>query len=364
MPFLKATMKIFFNELHSTHNARQEIYRGKMVPAFETPARQTAIECALKACGLGVLQTPPQCDDALLARVHDRGYLSFLEGAWAEWVALDPANADTEAFPAVWPIRTLRTDIVPDNFCAKLGRYSMDSGSPLTAGTWRAARRGADCAAAAAQSVHAGEAIAVALARPPGHHAGADFFGGYCFINHAAVAAQQLRDLGVAHVAILDVDYHHGNGTQAIFYERDDVTFISIHGDPRTEYPFYLGHADELGAGVGEGFNLNLPLAHGTGPEGWFAALDRACEAIRASGCDALVISLGLDTFADDLVSSSAGFAGFGLRAPEFAQMGRVLAGLNIPTVVVFEGGYASDALGDNFVEVLRAWHVDGGPSV
>ena len=200
--------------------------------------------------------------------------------------------------------------------------------------------------------------------RPPGHHAGADFFGGYCFINHAAVAAQQLRDLGAAHVTILDVDYHHGNGTQAIFYERDDVTFISIHGDPRTEYPFYLGHADELGVGAGEGFNLNLPLKHGTGPDEWFEALGRACDAIRASGCDALVISLGLDTFADDPVSSSAGFAGFGLRAPEFAQMGRVLAALGIPTVVVFEGGYASEALGDNFVEVLRAWQVNGGAAI
>ena len=349
-------MKIFYNDQHSHHNARQEIYRGKLVPAFETPARQDAIEASLRKHALGVLTVADVCDDALIAQVHDADYLKFLEGAWDKWLALDPANAELEAFPAVWPIRTLRTDIVPDNFCAQLGRYSMDSGSPLTAGTWRAARHGADCAAAAAQEINEGALIAVALARPPGHHAGADFFGGYCFINHAAVAAQNLLNLGKKHVAILDVDYHHGNGTQAIFYERSDVSFISVHGDPRTEYPFYLGHADELGAGAGLGFNLNLPLTHGTGVDGWFAALAKACDAVKQSGCDALVISLGLDTYADDPVSSSAGFAGFGLRAAEFARMGRELAALEIPTVLVFEGGYASDALGENFVEVLRGW--------
>lgn len=357
-------MKIFYNELHAQHSARQEIYRGKLVPAFETPARQDAIEMALQQHALGELSIASVCDDALIAQVHDTAYIKFLETAWDKWVALDTANEALEAFPAVWPIRTLRTDIVPDNFCAQLGLYSMDSGSPLTAGTWRAARRGADCAAAAAQAIVDGKSddktdgknIAVALTRPPGHHAGADFFGGYCFINHAAVAAQNLLNLGKKHVAILDVDYHHGNGTQAIFYERNDVTFVSIHGDPRTEYPFYLGHADEIGSGEGLGFNLNIPLTHGTGVDGWFAALAVACARVKESKCDALVISLGLDTYAEDPISSSAGFAGFGLRAPEFARLGRHLAALDIPTVLVFEGGYASDALGENFVEVLRGW--------
>ena len=349
-------MKIFHNDQHASHSARQEIYRGKLVPAFETPARQDAIEASLRQHAMGEFTAAPVCDDALIGQVHDAAYLKFLEGAWDKWLALDSTNAELEAFPAVWPIRTLRTDIVPDNFCAQLGLYSMDSGSPLTAGTWRAARRGADCAAAAAQALIDGADVAVALSRPPGHHAGADFFGGYCFINHAAVAAQNLLNLGKKHVAILDVDYHHGNGTQAISYERSAVTFISVHGDPRTEYPFYLGHADELGSGAGLGFNLNLPLKHGTGVDGWFDALAKACDAVTQSGCEALVVSLGLDTYADDPVSSSAGFAGFGLRAVEFARMGRALAALDIPTVLVFEGGYASDALGENFVEVLRGW--------
>lgn len=303
-------MNIYHNEVHTQHHAQLEIYCGKLVPAFETPARQDAIEAALVKNRVGRLTLAPVCDNALIEQVHSVDYLRFLEGAWAKWVALDPANASLEAFPAVWPIRTLRTDIVPDNFCAQLGRYSMDSGSPLTAGTWVAARRGADCAAA--DDVSRGAKIAVALTRPPGHHAGGDFFGGYCFINNAAVAAQQLLNNGAAHIVVLDVDYHHGNGTQAIFYERDDVTFVSIHGDPLTEHPFYLGHADERGSGAGYGFNHNFPVPHGTGFEHWFSELDTAIAAVRASNADALVLSLGLDTFAEDPVSSSAGVSGFG----------------------------------------------------
>lgn len=347
-------MKIYHNDAHAQHHAKLEIYRGKLVPAFETPARQDAIEAAILKHNIGELTLAPVCDDALIEQVHAADYLTFLKGAWAKWIVLDAANAELEAFPAVWPIRTLRTDIVPDNFCAQLGRYSMDSGSPLTAGTWVAARRGADCAAAAATEIAHGAPLAIALARPPGHHAGADFFGGYCFINHAAVAAQQLLNSGHAHVAILDVDYHHGNGTQAIFYERDDVTFVSIHGDPRTEYPFYLGYADERGSGAGLGFNHNFPVLHGTDFEGWFVQLTRAIEVVRLSNATALVVSLGLDTFADDPVSSSAGFSGFGLRAPEFERLGQLLAEIKLPTALVFEGGYASDALGDNFCAVVR----------
>jgi acetoin utilization deacetylase AcuC-like enzyme len=180
--------------------------------------------------------------------------LGFLESAWNQWVTLDPANAQAEAFPSVWPVRSLRSDIEPDNFTAKLGLYSMDNGAPILAGTWAAVKGGADAAHSAALAVAAfpsAPRAAFCLSRPPGHHAGADFMGGYCFINQAAIAAQTLRNAGAARVVILDVDYHHGNGTQSIFYDRADVQFISLHGDPRTEYPFYLGHADETGTGAG-----------------------------------------------------------------------------------------------------------------
>lgn len=185
---------------------------------------------------------PPDVDSAaILKQIHSERYLSFLQTAWQQWVAQDPANATVQPFPSVWPVRTLRSDIEPANFTARYGLYSMDNGTPLADGTWAAAKAGADAAASAASAVAGGKASAsFCVTRPPGHHAGPDFMGGYCFLNNAAVAAQTLLNAGMSRVAVLDVDYHHGNGTQSIFYERPDVLFISIHGDPLTEYPFIL----------------------------------------------------------------------------------------------------------------------------
>ena len=205
----------------------------------------------------------------------------------------------------------------------------------------------------AAKAVAAGAGSAFALTRPPGHHAGADFFGGYCFLNNAALAAQQLRDQGLERVAVLDIDYHHGNGTQAIFYDRPDVYFTSIHGDPHTEYPFYLGYADELGVGAGLGFNRNLPLARGADFGVWRAALAQALQAIQAFGAQALVVSLGLDTFDGDPV------AGFKLQSADYLQVGSDLARANLPTVFVFEGGYAVAEVGVNAVNVLQGFMQD-----
>jgi acetoin utilization deacetylase AcuC-like enzyme len=212
------------------------------------------------------------------------------------------------------------------------------------------ARAGADCALSAAQAVVQGSPAAFALSRPPGHHAGADFFGGYCFLNNAALAAQHLRTAGVERVAVLDVDYHHGNGTQDIFYERPDVFFASIHGDPHTEYPFYLGHADETGRGAGEGTNLNLPLPRGTGYAQWSAALEVALAAISRFGAQALVVSLGVDTFAGDPIS------GFCLQSEDYLRLGERLARVGLPTVLVFEGGYAVAEVGVNALNVLQAF--------
>jgi acetoin utilization deacetylase AcuC-like enzyme len=190
----------------------------------------------------------------------------------------------------------------------------------------------------------------MALTRPPGHHAGPDFFGGYCFLNNAALAAQALREAGEQRVAVLDVDYHHGNGTQTLFYERADVLTVSIHGDPSTEYPFFLGHADERGHGAGEGFNLNLPLPAGTGFEAWHAALLHAGEAVRRFGADALVVALGVDTFEGDPISR------FLLRSEHYLQVGRTIRGLGLPTVFTLEGGYAVAEVGVNAVNVLEGF--------
>ena len=191
---------------------------------------------------------------------------------------------------------------------------------------------------------------AFALSRPPGHHAGPDFFGGYCFLNNAAIAAQTLRDHGAQRVAVLDVDYYHGNGTQAVFYARDDVLTVSIHGDPMTEYPFFLGHADERGAGAGTGFNLNLPLPRGTGFVRWREALRAGLDAVGKFGADPLVVALGVDTFEGDPIS------GFKLRSADYLQVGRDIASAKLPTVLKFEGGYAVAEIGVNTANALEGF--------
>ncbi len=343
-------MHIFYNPDHAVHQGKLEMYRGRMVPCHEVPQRQDQVLAALQARALGPLQTPSRFDDALLQRIHSPRYMRFLQTAWQQWLALDPANAALDAIPSVWPTRGFRTDLEPENFAARMGLYSFDAGTPLTAGTWQAARSGADCALSAAACIANGGRAAFALSRPPGHHAGADFFGGYCFLNNAALAAQYLRDSDLERVAVLDVDYHHGNGTQAIFYERADVFFASIHGDPRTEYPFFLGHANEHGQGAGLGFNLNLPLPRGSDYARWSEALELALEAIAEYGAQALVVSLGVDTFAGDPIS------GFALQSQDYLRMGERIAHAGLPTVLVFEGGYAVDAVGVNVANVLQAF--------
>jgi acetoin utilization deacetylase AcuC-like enzyme len=340
-------MITFYNPLHALHHGQLEMFRGQLVPCFEVPARVDYVLAELQRRGEADVRSPARLEVPALTRIHTPRYLDFLAGAWDEWVALDPVNAARDALPSVWPARSFRTDVLPANFSARLGLFSYDAGTPLTAGTWAAARAGADCALAAANCLVQGERAAFALTRPPGHHAGADFFGGYCFLNNAALAAQQLRDRGFDRVAILDIDYHHGNGTQAIFYERADVQFTSLHGDPHTEYPFFLGYADEAGAGAGLGFNHNLPLARGTGFVAWRAALQHALQGIAAFGAQALVVSLGLDTFEGDPIS------GFTLRSEDYLRVGEDLASAGLPTVFVFEGGYAVAEVGINAVNVL-----------
>ena len=343
-------MLTFHNPVHGLHHGKLEMFRGELVPCFEVPERVDHVLAELQRRGLGAVRAPTAFPDAALTGIHDPRYLHFLAHAWDEWVALDPANASRDALPSVWPVRSLRSDVLPANFAARLGLFSMDAGTPLTAGTWAAARAGADCALSVADALAQGERAAFALTRPPGHHAGADFFGGYCFLNNAALAAQGLRDRGCPRVAILDIDFHHGNGTQAIFYERSDVYFASVHGDPHTEYPFYLGYADEQGRGAGLGFNHNWPLPRGSDFARWREALQLALQGVARSGAEALVVSLGLDTFAGDPV------AGLSLHSDDFLTVGEDLARAGLPTAFVFEGGYAVAELGVNAVNVLQGF--------
>jgi acetoin utilization deacetylase AcuC-like enzyme len=339
----------FFSDSHALHAPEYEFYRGQRVPCFEQPARATYVREQLLSRG-HALREPDTDSMPMLRQVHTPRYLDFLQTAWPQWLALDAGNSMQQPFPSVWPVRSLRSDVEPNNFIAKLGLYSMDNGTPLVAGTWAAAKAGADAAASAAAALAQGARAAFCATRPPGHHAGADFMGGYCFLNNAAVATQALLNQGHARVAILDVDYHHGNGTQSIFYERADVLFVSLHGDPLTEFPFYLGHADERGAGAGEGFNLNLPLAAGCSAAHWFDALERACLRVAEHRADALVVSLGLDTFAGDPISK------FSLETDDFSRLGQRLAKLGMPTIFVLEGGYATQELGRNAVNVLEGF--------
>ncbi|MDH0093003.1 histone deacetylase family protein [Achromobacter mucicolens] len=328
------------------------MFRGKLVACHETPARLEIVLDALRQRGIGELRVPRGPDMDLIKRVHTPRYVNFLASAWNEWVALDPANADLDVLPSIWPVRGFRHDVEPTNFAARVGLFSFDSGCPLTAGTWEAATAGAACAIDAARAVSAGQGprAAMALTRPPGHHAGPDFFGGYCFLNNAALAAQALRDAGAQRVAVLDVDYHHGNGTQSIFYDRGDVLTVSVHGDPTTEYPFYLGYADERGEGAGQGCNLNLPLSAGSDFAAWAAALQQGIDAVRAFKADALVIALGVDTYEGDPISK------FKLKSADYLQVGQMLAGLGLPVVFTMEGGYAVADVGVNVANVLQGY--------
>jgi acetoin utilization deacetylase AcuC-like enzyme len=248
-----------------------------------------------------------------------------------------------------WPVRRL-TGGRPEGIEAQLGWYSFAADCSIAAGTWAAVEGSAAIAQTAASLVLDGAPSSFARCRPPGHHASRDQFGGYCYLNNAAIAAQRLRDGGHDRVAILDVDYHHGNGTQDIFYDRADVPFVSIHADPVVEFPYFLGHAEQIGDGPGEGATRNLPLPHGTGPDEWFAALDDALRWLDGQAATATVVSLGVDTFHDDPISQ------FTLGTADFDRLGARLRDLATPAVFVLEGGYATDALGDHIRRVLTGY--------
>jgi acetoin utilization deacetylase AcuC-like enzyme len=337
----------FFNEHHAQHRPRFAFTGGEPVPCSEKPERADIVVAELHRRGLGRIVTPHGVSLASLERVHTPRYLHFLRSAWSEWLALDPRNGGKDILPSVWPVRTQRYDIEPDsepsNFAARLGLHATDSMSALTAGTWIAAKTGADCAVNAAHALRLGEHASFALTRPPGHHAGADHFGGGCFLNNAALAAQHLLDDGLERVAILDLDAHHGNGTQGIFYHRGDVLTISIHADPASSYPYYSGHAGETGAGAGSGANMNLALARGTNAGQWFAALETACLKMAGFGPQALVVSLGVQSR-------------FGLAHADFLRIGERLGCLGLPTAFVLEGGQAGLELGINVVNVLEGF--------
>jgi acetoin utilization deacetylase AcuC-like enzyme len=343
-------MKTIFSPLHAGHSGQMELVAGAIVPGFEKPSRAQFIKARVESEKLGPILPPVEHDLAAAKRVHASDYIDFLPAAWPMWQS---AGKSGSAMPFTWPTRGLRCDVRPTTIDALLGFYSFDAGASFVEGTWAAVKSSCDVALTAAALVKDGERSAFALCRPPGHHAGAAFMGGYCFINNAAVAAQWFRDRGASRVAILDVDYHHGNGTQEIFYARSDVQVVNLHGDPLTEYPFFLGHADEKGAGEGEGFNHNYPMPFGTAWAEWSAALEDGYAKVVAYAPDVLVVSLGVDTFEKDPISH------FRLKSEDYPKIGRRIAKLGLPTLFVMEGGYAVEEIGINAVGVLTGF--EGG---
>ena len=340
-------MLTIYSDRHHKHHGNTELIDGQLLPCFEMPSRAEHVLSRVRQVALGEVREPEAFGLDPVRRVHSPAFVDFLSSAWTEWAATGRTH---DALPLVWPVRGLRTDRVPQDIDGKLGYYSFDAGVPITAGTWDAVQASADVALTGARLIAGGASAAFGLCRPPGHHAAADYMGGYCYLNNAAIAAQYLRDQGAARVAVLDVDYHHGNGTQSIFYERSDVCFVSLHGDPLVEYPYFLGYADETGAGAGLGFNHNYPLPHGTAWDSYSLALADACAKLRAFGADALVVSLGVDTFEQDPISK------FKLGNTDYLRMGEAIGGLGLRTLFLMEGGYAVDDIGVNAVNVLQGF--------
>jgi acetoin utilization deacetylase AcuC-like enzyme len=329
---------------HAAHDPQFFLLRGRVRPTTEVPERATRLLAGLRAGGHTV-RPPDRFGLAPVAAVHSPDYLAFLADGHAAWTAL--ADTGPEIIANVHPSRVPGT--YPTSLIGRAGWHMADTACPIGPGTWGAARGSADVALTATELVISGERAAYALCRPPGHHAYADMAGGFCFLNNAAIAAQHLRRRR-DRVAILDVDVHHGNGTQGIFYARADVLTVSIHADPHTLYPFFWGHAHERGAGAGEGCNLNRPLAHGSGDDVFLAAVAAAADRIHLFQATALVLALGLDASIDDP------FKALAVTTAGFERVGAAVARIGLPTVIIQEGGYLSPVLGDNLAAVLRGF--------
>jgi acetoin utilization deacetylase AcuC-like enzyme len=337
-------MKVVFSNAQLDHYPKSYLTSGAQAPNPEQPDRANCLLQAALASGLEQV-APDDHGDDVIAAVHTSTYLSFLQNIYTRWCRID--GASDEVVPNVHPIS--RDDGYPKSAVGQVGYHVYDGSCPIAAETWHSARWSAMTAAHAARQVLDGDAACYALSRPPGHHASEDLAGGFCYLNNSAIAAQHLLTK-YQRVAIIDVDVHHGNGTQRIFYERDDVLTVSIHADPIRFYPFFWGYENEIGKGRGEGFNINRPLPRGTGDDEYLVVLGEALAAVSDFAPEALVIALGLDAHESDP------FRGMTITTDGFAAIGELLSRISLPTVIVQEGGYLSAELGDNLVSFLRGF--------
>jgi acetoin utilization deacetylase AcuC-like enzyme len=336
-------VRAFYHPDQAAHDPQQYMRFGRVVAPKDVPARTDALLAALTALGIAP-ERPTRDYSSAREAVHTKAFLNFLETAWERWQQLP------EKGPEVWPNtfpywsgrpdEPARPDCPSEGLIAHAGWYLGDLSVPVGPNTWLSVRQSCNTAISAADAVLNGERLVYALCRPSGHHTRADRASGFCYVNNTAAATQWLRSR-FNRVAILDVDAHHGDGTQQIFYLRSDVLTISIHADPRNYYPFFTGYAEETGIGEGQGFNLNLPLAHGSKGDAMNAAIDRATERIREFGADALVVALGFDAHARDPIGVLK------LESEDFGAVGARIKAIGLPTVVIQEGGYAVTALTD-----------------
>lgn len=333
-------MRAFLDLRQAGHDPQMFMANGVRLPNPEVPVRIATLRAGAEAAGCR-FESPRDFGMGPIAAIHSAEYLHFLATIHPRWLRIPGAAA--EVIPNIHPDR--RAVNYPKSAVGQAGYHQADTACPIAAGTWEAAYWSAQTALAAAEVV-AGGAPAYALCRPPGHHAFADLAGGFCFLNNSAIAAEWLRARGMR-PAVLDVDVHHGNGTQGVFYHRADVLTVSLHADPDRFYPFFWGAAQERGAGAGLGFNLNLPLARGTEDAAYLAALEVALGRIRAFGADVVVVALGLDAHEHDP------FEGLRVTTPGFTRIAAAIAGLGLPLLVVQEGGYMQPALGGNLTAFL-----------
>ncbi|MBC7249860.1 MAG: histone deacetylase family protein [Anaerolineae bacterium] len=337
-------MYTIYTSRHQLHATDQVQVEGHPFVTEEVPARAEIILNAVRAAQLGPIIAPADHGLEPILAVHDADFVNFLRSVYAESAAhfgkADPVFT--------WTFATRHAGRKPKSFLGLKGYYSFGWGSPILEGTWEAAYWSAQCALTAANLIRAGERAVYALCRPPGHHAAADLYGGFCYLNNAAIATRYLQ--AGERVAVLDIDYHHGNGTQAIFYADPSVLYCSLHAHPDDDYPYYWGEAEEIGEGPGKGYNRNWPLPQGTDDADYLAALDEALAVIREFAPRHLVVSAGFDIVASD----PAG--GFQVTTEGLHEIGKRIAGLGLPTVIVQEGGYLLEKLGKNAVAFLRAF--------
>ena len=338
-------MKVFYSESHSLHNPPFELFDGgQHMPYLENPDRMERILSVLRKQDWVEILAPEDFGLDPIIAVHDAGYVDFLRTAYEEWTQVKTDYEKKALLPATFTPRGWSHR--PKSILGRAGYYMFDLSAPIMDGTYRAALGSANCALSGAKAIAGGEKSAFALCRPPGHHAGKSFCGGYCYLNNAAIAANWLSTLGK--VAILDIDYHAGNGTQDIFYERGDVLSISIHADPDAEYPAFSGYAEETGAGQGSGLHRNYPLPAGTDDALYLSTLEEALGLVRSFAPAFLIVSAGMDLYSGDPLGT------FKVTRAGIQQIGKRIAALGLPTLIVMEGGYNNTALGANISILLK----------